>query len=50
MLEITKTAIALEEGELLELERILIDHDAKEVLAFLKKAVYGKVQSSQRAR
>lgn len=50
MLEIRKAAIALEEEELLELERILIDRDEKEALAFLKKSVYEKIARSQQGK
>ncbi len=50
MLEIRKTAIALDEKELLELERIMMDSDEKGALSFLKKAVYDKVIRSQRGR
>ncbi len=50
MLEIRKTAIALEEEELLELERIVIDRDEKDALVFLKKSVYDKVARSQQGR
>jgi hypothetical protein len=50
MIEIRKTAIALEEEELLELERIMVDCDEKEALAFLKKSVYDKVVDSQQVR
>ena len=50
MLEIRKTAISLEEEELLELERIIIDRDEKEALLFLKKSVYNKVAHSQGGR
>ena len=39
MLEIRKTAIALDERELLELERSVTDRDEKEALIFLKKSV-----------
>ena len=48
MLEIRKTAIALEEKELLELERIITDRDEKEALRFLRKVVYDKISHSQR--
>jgi len=48
MLEIKKTAIALDEKGLLELERIITDGDEKEALRFLKKIVYEKVAKSQR--
>jgi len=47
MLEIRRTAIAFNENELLELERIVIDSDEKEALSFLKKAVYEKISLSQ---
>ena len=50
MLEIRKTAIALEEEELLELERIMVDRDESEALDFLKKSVYDKVVESQQVR
>jgi len=50
MLEIKKTAISLDEKELLELERIITDGDEKEALRFLKKAVYEKVERSQQGR
>jgi len=50
MIEIRKTAIALEEEELLELEHIMVDHDETEALDFLKKSVYDKVVDSQAVR
>ena len=50
MLEIRKTAIALEEEELLELEQIIVDRDEKEALAFLKRSVYDKIVTSQKVR
>jgi hypothetical protein len=50
MIEIRKTAIALEEEELLELERIMVDRDEKEALDFLKKSVYDKVVDYQQVR
>jgi hypothetical protein len=50
MLEIRRTAIALEEEELLELERIVVDCDEKEALHFLKKSVYSKVANSQEVK
>ena len=50
MIQIRKTAIALEEEELLELERIMVDRDESEALDFLKKSVYDKVVDSQRVR
>ena len=50
MLEISKIAIALEEEELLELERIIVDCDAKGALSFLKESVYDKVVHSQQVK
>ncbi len=50
MLEIRRTAIALDEEELLELEQVIIDRDEKEALIFLKKSVYEKVARSQQGR
>ena len=50
MIEIRKTAIALEKEELLEFERIMVDRDEKEALDFLKKSVYDKVVDSQQVR
>lgn len=40
MLEIRKTTIALDENEILELERIITDSDEKEALRFLSESVY----------
>jgi hypothetical protein len=50
MLEIKKAAIALEEIDLLELERIVIDSDRDEALKFLKKCIYEKVVHSQQGK
>jgi hypothetical protein len=50
MIEIRKTAISLEEPELIELERIMTDEDEKEALVFLRKTVYSKVARSQGAK
>ena len=50
MLEIRKTAIALQEEELLELVRIITDGDEKEALIFLRKSVYNKVSRSQQGK
>ena len=50
MLEIRRTAIALGEEELLELECIMVDCDEKEALHFLEKSVYNKVTDSQEVR
>jgi len=48
MLEIKRTAIGLDEKELLELERIITDGDEKEAIRFLRKIVYEKIARSQR--
>jgi len=50
MLEIKATAIALDEKELLELERIVTDADEKGALSFLRKAVHNKITRSQQGR
>lgn len=50
MLEIKKTAIGLDEKELLELERVITDGDGKRALSFLRKAVYNKITRSQQGR
>ncbi|MFC2010360.1 hypothetical protein ACFLVU_03795 [Chloroflexota bacterium] len=36
MLEIRKTAVSLDEKDLMDLERIITDNDEKEALLFLK--------------
>jgi hypothetical protein len=50
MLEIRRTAIAFDEKELLELERIITDLDAKEALKFLKKSVYERIAHAQQGK
>jgi len=50
MLEIKRTAIALDEEELLELERVITDRDEKGALSFLKKAVYDRIVHAQQGR
>ena len=50
MLEIRKTAVAFDEKELLEMERIITDGEEKEALRFLKEAVYGKVIRTQQTK
>jgi hypothetical protein len=50
MLEIKRTAIGLDEKELLQLERIITDSDEKEALLFLRKAVYNKITHSQQGK
>ena len=50
MLEIRRTAISLDEKELLELERVITDGNEREALKFLKKAVYDKILQSQQGK
>ena len=50
MLEIKKAAITFNEEELLELEQIIIDHDEREALMFLKKSVYDRIAKSQHGK
>jgi hypothetical protein len=50
MLEIRRAAIAFDENELLQLERLVTDRDEKGALRFLKKAVYDKIVRSQQGR
>ena len=50
MLEIRKTAVALDETEVLELKRIVIDSDEKAAITFLKKCVYDRVARAQQGR
>ena len=50
MLEIKRTAIALDEEDLLELERIIVDSDEKGAMRFLKKSVYDKITHSQQGK
>jgi hypothetical protein len=50
MIEIKKTAIAFEENDLIELERIIIDSNKEEALKFLKRSVYQRIVHSQQGR
>ena len=50
MLEIKSSAVSLEEKDLIELERIIIDNDEKEAFKFLKKSVYDRILYSQQGR
>ena len=50
MLEIEKAAVSLDEGDLMELERIITDNDEKEALRFVKKSIYDRVLHSQQGR
>jgi hypothetical protein len=50
MLESKKTAVALNEEELVELQSILIDSDEREAFRFLKESVYDKVMRTQQGK
>jgi hypothetical protein len=50
MLEIRKTAVSFDEGDLMELERIITDSDEKEALRFLRKSVYDRILHAQQGR
>jgi len=50
MLELKKTAIALDEKELMKLEEIITDQNEAEALRFLKRAVYNKIAKGQQNR
>lgn len=47
MLEIRKSAITLEEADLLQLQFILARRDPKEAMKFLKKSVYDRLARSK---
>jgi hypothetical protein len=50
MLEIKKTVLSIEENELIELQRIIIDSDREEALRFLRKSVFDKILHSQQGK
>ena len=50
MLEIRRSAVSLDEGDLIELERILIDLDEKGALAFLKRTIHDRILHAQQGR
>ena len=50
MLEIKKSALSLDEQDLMELERIVTDGDEKEALRFVKKAIYDRILHSQQGK
>jgi hypothetical protein len=50
MLEIRKAAVAFDEKDLMELERIMVDSDEKAAMNFLKKCVYNRILHSQQGR
>ncbi len=50
MLEIKRTVLTIEENELIELQRIIIDSDKEEAMRFLKKSVFDKILHSQQGK
>ncbi len=50
MLEIKKSVVALDEEDVMELERIVTDNDEKEAIRFIKKAIYDRILHSQQGR
>ena len=50
MLEIRKTAVSLDERDLMELERIVTDGNEKEALRFIKKSIYDHIVHAQQGR
>ena len=50
MLEMRKTAVSLDERDLMNLERIITDADVREAFLFLKKCVYDRILHSQQGR
>ena len=50
MLEIRRAAVAFDEMDLMELERIIVDSDKEEAMRFLKKCVYERIVHSQQGR
>ena len=50
MLEIRKAAVAFDEKDLMELERIMVDNDMDDAMRFLKKCVYDRILHSQQGR
>ena len=50
MLEIRKTAVAFDEKDLMELERIMVDSDKDDAMWFLKKYVYDRILHAQQGR
>ena len=50
VLEIKKTIVSIDENELIELERIIIDQDKEEALRFLRKSIFEKIRHSQQGK
>ena len=45
-----RSVIALTEGDLAELEQIILDRDAEAALEYLKRVVWDRVQRARRGR
>jgi len=50
MLEIRKTAVSLDEKDMIELERIVTDSDEKEALRFIKKCIYDRISHAKQGK
>ncbi len=50
MLEIKRSTVSLDESDLIELERILIDSDEKGALIFLNKTVHDRIMHAQQGK
>ena len=50
MLELRKTAVSLDERDLMDLERIITDADEKGAFLFIKKCIYDRILHSQQGR
>ncbi len=50
MLEIGKATVALDEEELVELQRIITDGDGAKALRFLKRSIRDKIARAQSGR
>jgi len=50
MEEDAKVTISLDQRELMELERILMDREAEEALRFLKEHIQRKVEASEHSK
>lgn len=50
MIEVRRAAVGLDEEELLELARIVVDQDQEAALRFLKRSVYDKVVRAQQGK
>ncbi len=50
MLEIKRSAVAFDQSDLIELERIITDGEEKEAFKFLKKSVYDRILQAQQGR